>query len=160
MVKWSLEVLSLVYATMESVQILDQADEISEMILQSDLAEAYRMRLADLKNDQTAQDIVSRFVKVKDIYEDVQRFGKYHPDYRQISKDMREIKRELDLNEKVAAFRRAETGLQTLLDEISIQLGSAVSEHVKVPTGNPFFDSLSACGGGCGSGGGCGCKVS
>ncbi|MBS2968849.1 YlbF family regulator [Metabacillus sp. KIGAM252] len=160
MVKWSVEVLSLVYATMESVQILEQADQISEMILKSDLAEAYRMRLEDLKKDQTAQEIVSRFVKVKDIYEDVQRFGKYHPDYRKISKDMREIKRELDLNEKVAAFRRAETELQTLLDEISIQLGSAVSEHVKVPTGNPFFDSLSSCGGGCGSGGGCGCKVS
>ncbi|MGD6816300.1 YlbF family regulator [Metabacillus sp. 84] len=156
----AVEVLSLVYATMESVQILDQADQISDMILQSELAETYRACLNDLKNDQPAQEIVSRFVKVKDIHEDVQRFGKYHPDYKQISREMREVKRELDLNEKVAAFRRAETALQTLLDEISVQLGSAVSEHVKVPTGNPFFDSLSACGGGCGSGGGCGCKVS
>lgn len=150
----------MVYATMESVQILDQADQISDMILQSDLAEEYRQRLNELKTDRDAQEIVGRFVKTKDIYEDVQRFGKYHPDYKQITRSMREVKRELDLNEKVAAFRRAETELQSLLDEISIQLGTAVSEHVKVPTGNPFFDSLSACGGGCGSGGGCGCKVS
>ncbi|MTH52607.1 YlbF family regulator [Bacillus mangrovi] len=156
----TVEVLSLVYATMESVQILDQADQISDMILQSDLAEEYRQRLNELKTDRDAQEIVGRFVKTKDIYEDVQRFGKYHPDYKQITRSMREVKRELDLNEKVAAFRRAETELQSLLDEISIQLGTAVSEHVKVPTGNPFFDSLSACGGGCGSGGGCGCKVS
>ncbi|AZB44831.1 YlbF family regulator [Bacillus sp. FJAT-42376] len=145
---------------MESVQILDQADLISDMILHSDLAETYRLRLEELRKDHTAQEIISQFVKVKDKYEDVQRFGKYHPDYKTITREMREIKRELDLNEKVAAFRRAETDLQSLLDQISIELGSAVSEHVKVPTGNPFFDSLSACGGGCGSGGGCGCKVS
>ncbi|MEH7107983.1 YlbF family regulator, partial [Bacillus sp. JJ1764] len=33
--------------------------------------------------------------------------------------------------------------------------GGAVSENIKVPTGNPFFDS--GHGSGCGSGGSCGC---
>lgn len=73
---------------------------------------------------------------------------------------MREIKRELDLNDKVADFKRAENELQSILDEVSVEIGTAVSEHVKVPTGNPYFDGLSSCGGGCGSGGSCGCKVS
>lgn len=145
-------------ATTESVLILDKAEMLANMILNSEIAEQYRRSLYKLKKDQEAQTIIQKFVKTKELYEDVKRFGKYHPDYKKISNEMREIKRELDLNEKVAAFKKAERNLQTLLDEISVHIGRAVSDQIKVPTGNPFFES--GCGGGCGSGGSCGCNIS
>ncbi|MEA1004520.1 YlbF family regulator [Bacillus velezensis] len=148
------------YATIESVKLQSEAEQLAGMILQSETAENYRDCYKRLREDEEAERIIRSFMSVKEQYEDVQRFGKYHPDYREISRKMREMKRELDLNDKVAEFKKAETELQSLLDEISIELGTAVSEHVKVPTGNPYFDGLSSCGGGCGSGGGCGCKVS
>ncbi|MGM0873539.1 MAG: YlbF family regulator [Bacillota bacterium] len=146
------------FATIESMLLLDEAEQLAGLVLQSEPAEEYRRSFYILKNDKHAQQLIYQFTKTKDLYDDVQRFGKYHPDYRKISKDMRDIKRELDLNESVSNFKKAENELQALLDEISVQLGHAVSQHVKVPTGNPFFES--SCGGGCGSGGGCGCKVS
>ncbi|MDQ0231295.1 YlbF family regulator [Metabacillus malikii] len=145
------------FATIESIQLLDEAENLAKLVLQSELAEEYRRHYHILKNDKNAQNLIKQFSKVKELYEDVQRFGKYHPDYRKISKEMRDIKRELDLNESVANFKVAETELQGLLDEISIQVGQAVSKYIKVPTGNPFFESGSSCGGGCGSGGSCGC---
>ncbi|AOC90915.1 YlbF family regulator [Bacillus sp. L381] len=148
------------YATIESVRLQSEAEQLAGMILQSETAENYRDCYKRLQEDEEARRIIRSFMSIKEQYEDVQRFGKYHPDYREISRKMREMKRELDLNDKVAEFKKAETELQSLLDEISIELGTAVSEHVKVPTGNPYFDGLSSCGGGCGSGGGCGCKVS
>ncbi|MGG3574426.1 YlbF family regulator [Bacillus gobiensis] len=148
------------YATLESLQIQSEANQLANMILSSEIAEEYRICHARLRQDQEVQKLISDFAKIKEQYEDVQRFGKYHPEYREISKKMRDVKRELDLNDAVAAFKKAETELQAVLDEISIEIGQAVSEHVKVPTGNPYFDSLSSCGGGCGSGGSCGCKVS
>ncbi|MES5395127.1 YlbF family regulator [Bacillus amyloliquefaciens] len=148
------------YATIESVRLQSEAEQLAGMILQSETAENYRDCYKRLHEDEEARRIIRSFMSIKEQYEDVQRFGKYHPDYREISRKMREMKRELDLNDKVAEFKKAETELQSLLDEISIELGTAVSEHVKVPTGNPYFDGLSSCGGGCGSGGGCGCKVS
>ncbi|MEC2017557.1 regulatory iron-sulfur-containing complex subunit RicF [Bacillus velezensis] len=148
------------YATIESVKLQSEAEQLAGMILQSETAENYRDCYKRLREDEEAGRIIRSFMSVKEQYEDVQRFGKYHPDYREISRKMREMKRELDLNDKVAEFKKAETELQSLLDEISIELGTAVSVHVKVPTGNPYFDGLSSCGGGCGSGGGCGCKVS
>ncbi|UTL74242.1 regulatory iron-sulfur-containing complex subunit RicF [Bacillus halotolerans] len=148
------------YATMESVRLQSEAQQLAEMILQSETAENYRNCYKRLQEDEEAERIIRSFIKIKEQYEDVQRFGKYHPDYREISRKMREIKRELDLNDKVADFKKAETELQSILDEISVEIGTAVSEHIKVPTGNPYFDGLSSCGGGCGSGGGCGCKVS
>ena len=54
---------------------------------------------------------------------------------------IREYKREMDLDPLVAEFRLAENDLQYLLDAVSMIVGGAVSPHIKVPTGNPFFDT-------------------
>jgi cell fate (sporulation/competence/biofilm development) regulator YlbF (YheA/YmcA/DUF963 family) len=146
-------------ATIEGVFILDKAEEISNMILHSDTAEEYFQCIYKLRNSHETQQKIRQFVKVKEQYEEVQRFGKYHPDYHVINKKVREVKREMDLDDNVAAFRRAENELQSLLDEISVIVGHSVSKQIKVPTGNPFFDSSSNCSGGCGSGGSCGCSA-
>ncbi|MED3944081.1 YlbF family regulator [Priestia megaterium] len=145
--------------TMRTVELLDESDHVANMVLQSDVAENYRQCLYRLNKDSHAQELIAEFVKIKEQYEDVQRFGKYHPDYKTITRQVRDVKRQVDLHATIAAFKKAESELQKLLDEISVILGQAVSEHVKVPTGNPFFDTGSSCGGGCGSGGSCGCSA-
>ncbi|KWU61950.1 YlbF family regulator [Priestia megaterium] len=145
--------------TMRTVELLDESDHVANMVLQSDVAENYRQCLYRLNKDSHAQALIAEFVKIKEQYEDVQRFGKYHPDYKTITRQVRDVKRQVDLHVTIAAFKKAENELQKLLDEISVILGQAVSEHVKVPTGNPFFDTGSSCGGGCGSGGSCGCSA-
>jgi cell fate (sporulation/competence/biofilm development) regulator YlbF (YheA/YmcA/DUF963 family) len=146
-------------ATIERLEILDQAEELANMVLQSEEAEEYRRLYYKLKNSTQSQRKISEFVKLKELYEDVQRFGRYHPDYSRINKEVREAKREMDLDENVAGFRKAETALQSILDELSRIMGMAVSEHIKVPSGNPFFETSSSCSGGCGSGGGCSCSA-
>ncbi|WP_228307420.1 YlbF family regulator [Priestia sp. J2] len=145
--------------TMRTVELLDESDHVANMVLQSDVAENYRQCLYRLNKDSHAQALIAQFVKIKEQYEDVQRFGKYHPDYKTITRQVRDVKRQVDLHATIAAFKKAENELQKLLDEISVILGQAVSEHVKVPTGNPFFDTGSSCGGGCGSSGSCGCSA-
>ncbi|ALA69294.1 regulator [Geobacillus stearothermophilus 10] len=145
-------------ATLERIEILDKAEALAKMIVESDVADEYRRAFWRLKQDRRTQQLIARFVKLKERYEEVQRFGKYHPDYRDVMKEVREAKRELDLHETVAAFKEAEKAMQELLDEISVLIGKAVSEHVKVPTGNPYFLSA-GCSGGCGAGGSCGCRT-
>lgn len=144
-------------ATLERMAILDKADELAAMITESEEAEYYRKSLYKLKNSSETQRKIQDFVKMKELYEEVQRFGKYHPEYKRVMMSIRELKRDMDMDDHVAEFRRAETGLQNLLDEISMMIGRSVSEHIKVPAGNPFFES--SCGGGCGSGGSCGCSA-
>jgi cell fate (sporulation/competence/biofilm development) regulator YlbF (YheA/YmcA/DUF963 family) len=144
-------------ATLERMAILDKADELAAMITESEEAEHYRKSLYKLKNSSETQRKIQDFVKMKELYEEVQRFGKYHPEYKRVMMSIRELKRDMDMDDHVAEFRRAETGLQNLLDEISMMIGRSVSEHIKVPAGNPFFES--SCGGGCGSGGSCGCSA-
>lgn len=142
-------------ATMERVQLVEFAENLAKMVLESEIAEQYKVCLYRMQNNQETQKKIQRFVKLKDLYEEVQRFGKYHPDYKRVMTQIREYKREMDLDPNVAEFKLAENDLQSLLDEISKAIGGAVSEHIKVPTGNPFFDT--GHGSGCGSGGSCGC---
>lgn len=145
--------------TFEKIQLLDKTDQLAAMILQTDIAEQYRKSYNNMKNSLESQRKIKEFLNLKEQYEEVQRFGKYHPNYKPVKSKIREVKREMDLDPFVAAFKIAENDLQALLDEISVLIGQAVSKNIKVPTGNPYFDTLSGCGGGCGTGGSCGCST-
>ena len=143
-------------ATVDIMEVIDQSERLGKLIVQSEIAQHYRHCKHKLVNDPSAQRLIQRFTEVKDKYEEVQRFGKYHPDFKQISTEMRQIKRNLDLHDTIAEFKQAETGLESLLNEVSAIIAREVSPSIKVPTGNPFFDNR-GCGGGCGAGGPCGC---
>ncbi|MCM3386640.1 YlbF family regulator [Ureibacillus chungkukjangi] len=146
--------------TSEWAFILDEADELSAMILSSEQAQKLSNAYNDVYTDDILVHQISTFNRMKEQYEDVQRFGKYHPDYHTIMKQIRQQKRSLDLDERVASLKIAENDFQDLLDEISLIIGKSVSEAVKVPVSNPFFaTSGSSCGTGCGTGGGCSCSA-
>ena len=141
------------------IYILDATDELNEMILRSKQVIALRAAREDVYNDASLVEQIKEFNKMKEHYEDVQRFGKYHPDYQSIMKNIREQKRAIDLNEKVAKLKIAENDFQDLLDQVSLIIGKSVSDAVKVPVSNPFFNTDSSCGSGCGTGGGCSCSA-
>lgn len=145
-------------ATLEHVEILDQSQFLGQMILQSDVMEDYQKARQDLQKDSEAQKLIQAFKHIKKHYEDVQRFGRYHPDYREVMKKVRMTKRKMDMNEKVAHFKVAERNVQKLLDEISEYIARSVSDSIIVPKDGA---TLSDSGCGCGSGNsGCGCQVS
>ncbi|WP_226037917.1 YlbF family regulator [Aquibacillus saliphilus] len=142
-------------ATLEIVDIVDQSEEIGQMILKSDVSEEYYKAKQALSNDKEAQSLITNFSKIKDQYEEVQRFGRYHPDYSFIMKEIRSTKREMDMNELVASYKIAERNMQNLLDEVSEAVAHSVSQQVKVPRDGAL---LKEGGCGCGSGSsGCGC---
>ncbi|MFB4162534.1 YlbF family regulator [Alteribacillus sp. JSM 102045] len=140
-----------------AVDLLDESALVGQIVLQSEVFIHYKEARQRMASDKKAQHLIAEFADCKDKYDEVQRFGKYHPDYKTISKQVRQIKRELDLHEPIADFKKAEKELEKLLNEICAEIAGAVSPSIKVPTGNPYFDNAS-CGGGCGSGGSCGCS--
>lgn len=145
------------FATLERVEILQCADELAQMVIESEVGENYLISLYKLQNDADAQAKIKAFTDMKERYEEVQRFGRYHPDYKYVNLETRNRKRELDLHPTVAQFKIAENKFQEALDQISVIIARSVSPHIKTPAGNPFFeDGCSS--GGCGSGGSCGCS--
>ncbi|KGX84072.1 YlbF/YmcA family competence regulator [Pontibacillus marinus] len=143
-------------ATTETVEILDRCENLGQIVLQSDVYEQYIQAKEELEKDREAQRLIKGFQDTKDHYEDVQRFGRYHPDYNTIMKDVREKKREMDMHDRVATYKIAERNLQKLLDEISQIVAFSISEQIKVPKDGMLFQDSGGCG--CGSGGGCGCS--
>lgn len=142
-----------IIATVENTSLLEKADGLADMVIDSDVAEHYRQCKYQMEHDEQAQSLIRRFNKLKEKHEEVQRFGRYHPEFKTITAQVSELKRELDLNDAIATFKEAEEALEKLLTELSQILAYAVSPQIKVPTGNPFYDKM----GGCGSGGACGC---
>lgn len=148
-------------ATLEHIDVLEESEKLGEIIIQSDVMEAYNNSRNNLDNDREAQQLIKAFADIKVHYEDVQRFGRYHPDYNEIMKNVRSTKREMDMNDKVAAFKVAERNLQRVLDEVSELIAFSVSEQIKAPKdGAALSDSGCSSGGGCGSGGTCSCQAS
>lgn len=147
---------AIMIATMDAIELLNTSDELAAMVIQSDVFQDYRDARDRLNQSKETQANIETFKNIKLLHEEVQRFGKYHPDYRSVSNDIRVAKREIDKDELIVAFKQAETELESLLNELSSTIAHTVSTSIKVPTGNPFFDSMS-CSGGCGSGKGCSC---
>lgn len=146
--------------TNEWVEIMDQSDILCTMILSSEQFYQYLDAHRAVYTDTSLVGEVNSFTGLKEQYEEVQRFGKYHPDYSKVMKDIRVTKRKLDMVDAVANLKVAENELQDLLDEVSLLIGKSVSEGVKVPVSNPFFASSgSSCGSGCGTGGSCSCSA-
>lgn len=147
-------------ATLEYVEILDQSEILTAMILQSDIMRAYKDAYRSLQQNEEAQYLIKEFLKAKDLYEDVQRFGRYHPDYKDIMKTVRRTKRKMDMNNFVAAFKVAERNLQRFLDEISEYIAKSVSDHIMVPKDDLALTDGGCASGGCGTGNQCGCQAS
>lgn len=142
------------------IHILDEVDELNHLFIHSQAVSAYQKAHQDVYSNPLIAQVVHDFNRLKETYEEVQRFGKYHPDYGTINKQIRLKKREMDLLPEVAELKAAENDVQDLLDEISILVAHAVSPDIKVPVSNPFFQSATgSCGTGCGTGSGCACSA-
>lgn len=142
---------------LEVVELLEHAERLGQMIKQSEDFEIYKRNKKAMYDDELTQSMLKEFNRMKEHYEDVQRFGRYHPDYSKIMKEVRTLKRDIDMHEPVAKYKLSETQLQMLLDDISEIIAHTISPNIKVPRdGLAWKDS----GCGCGSGGQCGCQAS
>ncbi|MCG7334170.1 YlbF family regulator [Sporosarcina sp. ACRSM] len=142
----------------EWMTIIESAEELTQMLLSSETVNDYQKAHDAVYSDADLVKTIQEFTEMKERYEEVQRFGRYHPDYHIVMKSIRVQKRELDLNERIAELRLAENDVQYILDEIGSILAKSVSDAVKVPAGSAFFTD-SSCGSGCGTGGSCSCSA-
>lgn len=140
------------------MQILDQTDDLADQIRHSELFDAYQKTKQALVEDREAQRLYGQFLKSKIKYDEVQRFGRYHPDYQEVMLTTRRLKRAYEMHHTVVAFKQSETALQQLLDEVVTIIATSVSQHVKIDAGTPLFEALTT-GGGCATGATCQCRV-
>ncbi|MGW7906208.1 YlbF family regulator [Staphylococcus pseudoxylosus] len=142
--------------TEETLTVLDEIEALSVKILESRLYQEYREAEQALANNDEAHLLYQAFLKSKDKYDEIMRFGKYHPDYQNVMLDTRKRKRAYEMLPVVMDHKQKEVALQELIDQVIVKIAYAVSENVKIEAGNPFFQKDA---GGCATGGSCSCSL-
>lgn len=122
-------------------QLEDQNQVLIQEILASQSFKNYLLTRTEMNNCTEVSRLKKTFQEDKDKFEQIASYGEYAPDYREQQRKVRLSKRALDLNERVAAFRLAETDFQRLLDEVGQRIAQTISSDIKVDAGNPFFET-------------------
>lgn len=142
--------------TEETLTVLDEIEALSDKILESRLYQEYREAEQALADNDEAHLLYQAFLKSKDKYDEIMRFGKYHPDYQSVMLGTRKRKRAYEMLPVVMDHKQKEVALQELIDQVIVKIAYAVSENVKIEAGNPFFQKDA---GGCATGGSCSCSL-
>lgn len=117
---------------MES-KILDKTYELIDEIK----AKKEYQRLLELnevikKNDKI-KELINDFNKAKIKYDEVIKYGKYHPDLKQTQINLKEKKETLYENDIMKEYKSLEKQIQKELDIISIKLSQTISKKIKHP---------------------------
>jgi cell fate (sporulation/competence/biofilm development) regulator YlbF (YheA/YmcA/DUF963 family) len=137
-------------STLDMSALLLGAYELGDMILASREAADYLHWKQVMGEDPKAQSLINKLQRQKELFEECQRFGHFHPEYHKAMDAVRLVQEELDLVESVVRYRQAEEKLDDLLYEVSETIARSVSETIKVPANKMLPES-----GGCSSGGSC-----
>jgi len=113
--------------TEQTIALLDQTESLADLIEASESFQTYIATKQARAQSEEARLVEREFLRMKEDYEYVQRFGKHHPDHDRIKKEMHLVKRRLDVQPEVAAFKKAERSLDKLLGEVSELLAFSVS---------------------------------
>lgn len=122
-------------------QLEDQNQVLIQALLTSQSYKCYLEAKKQMNKSSEVTQLKKNFQTAKEKFERVAAYGEYAPDYGKQQRQVRVSKRELDMHEKVAAYRIAETEFQRILDEIGKRMAEAISPEIKVDAGNPFFET-------------------
>ena len=94
-------------------------------------------RLVELKQqiekDKDLKALIEEFNKVKIKYDDVSKYGKYHPDLKKVQLELLKIKETLYSNVIIEEYKKLEKELQKTLDHVSSEIAKSVSKKIKHP---------------------------
>ncbi|WP_379153245.1 YlbF family regulator [Paenibacillus sp. sgz5001063] len=138
--------------TVDMAEVLTYAYELGDMINQSAEVSDYLYWKGQVDANPEVQAMVKQLQMKKELFEETQRFGHFHPNYHSAKDEVTAVEQKLELFEEVARFKQAEKNLDDMLHSMSETIAFSVSESIKVPSNDP-----SPKGGGCGSGGSCSC---
>jgi cell fate (sporulation/competence/biofilm development) regulator YlbF (YheA/YmcA/DUF963 family) len=134
--------------TLDMATILLEAYQLADKINESPEVEEYLRTKRRLSEDQEAQKLIREFHKVKDQFEEAQRFGIFHPNYHEAKEMAVQWQKKLRKHPTIRSYLVAEEQLDRLLHEVSRTIAHAVSESVKVPGNDPVFPiGTKGCGG-------------
>lgn len=137
-------------ATLDMIEILQEAYDISDKINDSELVARYIEKKRLMEQDESAQKLIREFQRKRELFEEAKRFGHFHPDYHQAKKEARLFKREMEKHPVIGAYIKAEHELDEMLFHVSKTIAHAISPNVKIPANDPRLERSTVQKGSCG----------
>jgi cell fate (sporulation/competence/biofilm development) regulator YlbF (YheA/YmcA/DUF963 family) len=134
--------------------ILLQAYELGDWINGSVEVAEYLQAKHEMEHDDSVKEIVRSFAKKKELFEECERFGHFHPDYNSAMEQVQQVQQQMEQNQVWSRFNQAEHKLDDLLYTVSKTIAHSVSMTIKVPS-NVMQPDNGCSSGGCSTGGGC-----
>ncbi|QGQ96956.1 YlbF family regulator [Paenibacillus psychroresistens] len=134
--------------------ILLQAYELGDWINGSVEVAEYLQAKHEMEHDNSVKEIIRSFAKKKELFEECERFGHFHPDYNSAMEQVQKVQEQMEQNQVWSRFNQAEHQLDDLLYTVSKTIAHSVSMTIKVPS-NVMQPDNGCSSGGCSTGGGC-----
>jgi cell fate (sporulation/competence/biofilm development) regulator YlbF (YheA/YmcA/DUF963 family) len=134
----------------DMAEVLTYAYELGDLINQSVDVSDYLYWKRQVDTHEGIQTLVKKLSTKKELFDETERFGHFHPDYHAAQDAVHIVELELESYEEVRNFKWAEKKLDDLLHQMSETIAFSVSDSIKVPSNDPQPK-------GCGSGGKCSC---
>jgi cell fate (sporulation/competence/biofilm development) regulator YlbF (YheA/YmcA/DUF963 family) len=136
----------------DMTQVILHSYEVADTILVSTEIQDYLESKKTMDNDPEAHQLIRELGRKKELFEETQRFGHFHPNYHEAMEAVKAFELQMERNPSIANFKRAEERLDKLLYTVSKTIAHSVSDTIKVPSNNPFPEEGKKKKGGCGCG--------
>jgi cell fate (sporulation/competence/biofilm development) regulator YlbF (YheA/YmcA/DUF963 family) len=142
-------------AALDMSTILLQSYDLADMINASAEVADYLYWKNQMAEDTDAKILIREFARKKDLFEECERFGHFHPDYHAALEQVQRFQEQMDANTVISRYRNAEEKVDELLYLVSKTIAEAVSESIKVPSNQLAPEGGNCSTGSCSSGGSC-----
>ena len=137
---------------LDTSNVIMYAYEIGDMVNSSAEVADYLYWKTQKEQCKELEEVQLEFNRKKQLFEECERFGHFHPNYHQALDEVKQVQDKLSTIEAYLKFKEAEERLDNLLYSISQMIAHSVSESIKVPSNQLHLDTSH---GGCSSGGSC-----
>lgn len=115
-------------------ELIYHIDNVIREIEHHDAYKALLSKREMLDNNNDVKTLVQTFKDKEAAYNDVKKYGQHHPDLKAVRRDFQQAKQALFENSDVQTYKTLEKTIQTILDDIVIQIQEAISPRVSIKT--------------------------
>lgn len=115
------------------IKLINLAYELSDEIKNSNEYQKLIKLKKIIDTDQDIKTLISDFNKIKIKYEEVRKYGKYHPNLKDVQLQLQAIKEQVFEHPVIKEYKQLEKHLQKVLDQVSKEIATSVSNNIKHP---------------------------
>lgn len=122
---------------MDRLNLLLQAEELADLILQSPEVEDYRAAEAALQNQPEATNLIRRLRELREQIAEFQARNVPPMHYAYLLEETEKIRGQMDEIPEVREYESAQQKMETLFDSVSSRLSSAVHQQLDLESPAP-----------------------